>query len=240
MIQLNLLPDVKKEFLKAKAARRKAIALSIIVTLGSGGVLVLLGLVALGQEGAIALRTGDISRKSEELSSVNNINEYLTIQAQLAEIDGLHAGKLNTSRVMAMMPHINPAAPNTAKFSSIDLMTDSTTMIFQGGVRNVSALTTLKDTMLNANLSYTQAGENIKEPLFVTVDITEYGYNAENNQGDTAVGFVLTATYNPKLLETAATNVKVEVPNMETTQSVLASPDVTFQEGAGNLEGSNE
>ena len=244
MIQLNLLPDVKKEFLQARATRRKAISLSIIVSMVSVGILVLLGMVLLGQKAATAMLTSQIKSKAEELAAVENIDEYLTIQAQLAEIDGLHASKLNSSRLTQILPRLNPAHPNSVRFSSVALETETTAINFQGGVRSVSALTTFKDTLINAQLSYTvgdsDSNEKVNEPLFSSVDITEYGYSAQNENANARVGFTIVAVYNPKLFDTTAKNIAVSVPSMETTQSVVASPEVTFEEGAGRLEGGNE
>ena len=242
MIQLNLLPDVKKEFLHAKAMRRKVISLAILATLISGGVLVALGLFLASQKGLVALQTGQIEDKASELSAVENIDEYLTIQAQLAELDGLHGAKLTTSRLFNVLPNLNPADPNGVRFSSVSLVTEGTTLRFQGGVRNISALTTFRDTLSNATVEYKPDPEapHTEEPLFSSVTIDEYGYSADAENKATAVGFTISAVYNPKMFDTTVESPRILVPNKETTQSVVASPQVTFEEGAGNLEDANE
>lgn len=241
MIQLNLLPEVKKEFLRARAMRRKAISLSILATIVSVGLLAVLGVILVGQYTATRVMTSSIESRAEQLANIENIDEYLTIQAQLAEIDNLHAGKTNASRLTDILPRLNPNAPNSVRFSNVDLIVDENTIIFQGGTRNVSALTTFKDTLDNAQLSYNLEGEDtVSEPLFENIEISEYGYSVQANSPVTAVGFKITAVYNTKIFETAAKNVRVRVPNKETTQSVIAAPNVTFEANAGNLEGNDE
>lgn len=240
MIQLNLLPDVKKEFLHAKAMRRNAISLSIIITIASVGLLFALGLILVGQKATIAFQTNQIKDRASQLASIENIDQYLTVQAQLEQVDGLHDSKLNTSRLLKVLPRLNPSAPNSVRFASVDITDEITTVEFQGGVRNVSALTTFKDTLVNAKLSYKNGQESLSEPLFSEVNITEYGYTADTDDKATAVGFTISAVYNPKLFATDAKNIIVTVPNRETTQSVVGSPDVTFEKDAGNLEETDE
>ena len=242
MIQLNLLPDVKKEFLHVKSMRRKVIATAILVTIVSGAALAAAGLFIVSQEGLIAWRTNLIEEKAEELSSIENIDEYLTIQAQLKQIDGLHSSKLITSKLFDILPSINPDNPNSARFSSVMLSTEGTSVTLSGGVRTVSALTTLRDTMVNAGIRYQEEGVEgeVTDQLFSDVVIQEYGYSADSDRPATRVGFTIIATYNPVVFKPTSQNLRISVPNKETTQSVEASPQVRFEEDAGKLEESDE
>jgi len=241
MIQLNLLPDVKKEFLHAKAMQRNAISISIIVTIASVGILIALGFFLVGQKALIASKTGGIEERANELAEIENVDEYLTIQAQLAQIDGLHATKLNTSRLLDILPRLNPSAPNSVRFASVDITAETSTIEFQGGVKNVSALTTFKDTLENAQISYQSEGSGrTKEPLFNLITISEYGYSSNTENKNAAVGFTILAEYNPNLFATTSKNLNVSVPNRETTQSVVGAPKVTFEKDAGSLEENDE
>ncbi len=64
MIQLNLLPDVKKEYLKSQKTKALVISASIIVTISAVAISVLLFLyVLLVQQLQISITTGDIKEK---------------------------------------------------------------------------------------------------------------------------------------------------------------------------------
>jgi len=84
MIGINLLPDVKKEFLKAQRTRNTVISLSILIMFVAGGLTVFLALfVYVGQTTAINVVKGDIDTKQKTLGEKPEITKYLTIQNQL-------------------------------------------------------------------------------------------------------------------------------------------------------------
>lgn len=236
MIQLNLLPDVKKEYLRAQSFRAKMISFSILATVAAvGAMVVLAGYVYGFQRGLSSLQQGDIKSKAAELKKKPDIDKYLTIQNQLATIDGLHDSKTMSSRLLDVLPRLNPAAPNSVKFANVKLSVVDSTIVFQGGTKDFSALTTFRDTLANAKMSFSQNDSNQTEPLFKTVSITQSGYS-KGDAADTAVGFTITTEYNPNLFSSTVKNFSVNVPNIETTQSVVASPGL-FEKNAGALNG---
>src|SRR5689334_10754914 len=110
MIQLNLLPDLKKEFIRAQKNKSLVISSSILVTLGALGLSALLFVyVTFAQQVQISLVTDDISKKADELSKVKDINKYLTIQNQLSSIGQLHNDKGIYSRLFDFFNVLNPS-----------------------------------------------------------------------------------------------------------------------------------
>ncbi|TAH33600.1 hypothetical protein EYC58_00510 [Candidatus Saccharibacteria bacterium] len=226
MIQLNLLPDVKKEFLRAQSARRKTIAISILVTIIAAGLTAVVAIYVYAvQNGIKYLQTEDIKSKSSELSSVKDIDKYLTIQNQLAQLSSLHGNKNNFSRLIDFLPRLNPAPPQNIVLSNLDVDTTNTTINFKGRVSDYGALTTFKDTLTNATFTHMHNGENVEATkLFskVTIDSALY----EKTSTSSGVTFAITVVYDSAVFKQENTNVVVTVPNKETTGSVVGSPAI--------------
>src|SRR5438552_6596147 len=105
VIQLNLLPDIKKEFVNAQKTRALVISSSIIVTLAAIGLSILLFVyVTFLQQFQITLATSDIKSKEQQLNGITDLGKYLTIQNQLASLPDLHANKGIYSRLLNFLP----------------------------------------------------------------------------------------------------------------------------------------
>lgn len=226
MIQLNLLPDVKKEFLRAQSARRKTIALSILVTIIAAGLTVVAALYVYAvQNGIMYLQTQDIKGKSSQLSSVKDIDKYLTIQNQLAQLSSLHGNKNNFSRLIDFLPRLNPAPPQNIVLTNLEVEANAKTIVFKGRVSDYGALTTFKDTLSNATFTYVHDGQNVEATkLFSDVKIDSALYEKTNTSA--GVTFTATVLYDPAVFEQTNTNVSVTVPNKETTGSVVGAPAI--------------
>lgn len=236
MIQLNLLPDVKKEYLRAQSFRAKTISFSILVTVVAIGLTAVLASYVYGAQLLISsAQKNDIAEKSQQLKSKSDIGKYLTIQNQLSAISGLHDEKTVTSRILGILPQLNPAPPNNVLLANIKLSVVDGQLVFQGGVRDYSALTTFKNTLENAKLHHQADGQEVIEKLFKEVNVIQASYSG-TEPPETALGFTVQTAYNPNLLVSTLEGYRITVPNMETTQSVVASPKL-FQENAGAPNG---
>jgi len=220
MIELNLLPDVKKEFLHAERARRRTIALAILITIIAAGATVLFAFYVYGVQSVILYtQTEDIKRKASQLSGIQDIDKYITIQNQLANLSKLHEDKVNLSRLLTFLPTLNPAPPKNVTLTNLDVSTEDKTITFKGTVKDYAALTTFKDTLINTEFSVGGSDEQEAKKLFSEVTVESAALEA-----DTGVTFSIVTTYDEEafLQRNAVTGVKV--PNIETTQSASGVP----------------
>lgn len=225
MIQLNLLPDLKKEFIKAQKTKGLVITVAVLTTVGAVGLSALLFLyVTFGQQLQIGLATDSIEKKSNELASISDINQYLTIQNQLASITSLHDGKGAYSRLFSFLNVLNPSPPNNINLNNSQLVTTDKTVLFVGTTGSFESLNVFVDTLKNAQVSYKAIGEGdpVKEPMFPQVLIQDSGLAKVNN--NTLVSFTVKATYGDPVFDARHTDVVVEVPSITTTQSVTGAP----------------
>lgn len=229
MIQLNLLPDVKKEFLRAESARRKTIAIAILVTIVALGLTVASAVFVYAVQNVIIYaQTQDIKGKSENLAKVQDINKYLTVQNQLKQLSSLHDDKNNFSRLLTFLPTLNPAPPQNVTLTNLEVVSEDTTIVFKGTVGDYGALTTFKDTLANAEYSYRSQdnGEPTTGKLFNEVTIESASY--EKTATRSGVNFSIKVTYVPEVFKQANIGTTVTVPNKETTNSVTGSPQAIF------------
>jgi Tfp pilus assembly protein PilN len=229
MITLNLLPEVKKEFLRSQKARAKTITISILVSVASLGVLTMLAVYVYGGQLVIMnLQNGDIAKKSNQLKSIKDIDKYLTIQNQLSQISSLHEQKSIMSRVLSFLPALNPAAPRSVSLTSLDVDAPTNRITIKGTTASYEALTTFRDTLAGANVNFSLSGEAVTRQLFSEVSIDSGVFSASDGS---KVLFTMTLTYDKDAMISHALNPQIVVTPGETTQSVV---NVPLFEGGSN------
>ena len=185
MISINLLPDVKKELLRIRRERNLVVSISILAVGGSIVALVVLGGILGGLNIAKVVMESGINKNKATINSAiedKQLNEYLTIQNQLAQIDGLKDQQLVYSRIMDYLVALNPASPNNAELSTVSLeMSDgSVAATLEGKTQNFEALNVYKTTLASAELVYEEKTEDDDE------DTSESDDSSDNSStGDT-------------------------------------------------------
>lgn len=242
MIELNLLPDVKREFVKAQRSRRQVIALMIFISIVAAGLVVLIALYVYGAQLALgAVLDNNIRNKSQELSQVEDLDNYLTIQNQLAALPELHDGKMMYSRLFDYLPVLNPASPNEIRISRLSVDPETNSIVINGNARDFRAVTVFENTLQNAQLTYTEYGsdEQRREQLVESVAMSETALSEDVN-GNRIVVFTATMTMNEAAFDRNSTRVRVSVPNLNTTQSAQRVPQQVFGGSASESEGGEE
>lgn len=239
MIELNLLPDVKQEFIRTQAQKKLVISSMVILSLAAAGIVALLILyVFVAQPGFKLLLDNDIKAKSAELSQNKNLTRDLTIQNQLNSITKLHEDKGVYDRFFDYFKNLNPEAPNNISISRAIVDAPLGTIALEGTARDFQAIAVFQDTLKNAQLSYVDSGngEDQKTALFSDIAISEAGIS-QNGQGVQTASFKATLTYEPNAFAWSVENPNVTVPNKSTTPSasqvsVFSANPVKKEEGA--------
>lgn len=224
MIQLNLLPDIKKEYLNAQKTRALVMSTSVIVTLVAVGLSVLLFVyVNFLQQLQITLATDDIKQKQQQLNGVQDLSKYLTIQNQLSALPELHDGKGTYSRLLSFLPVLNPNAPNNVLLSQLQVATTDKIVAFTGSTASFESLNVFVDTLSNAEVAYKDPdGQGQKSKIFESVFVQSSAI--DKSKGAAKVTFTVRATYVDAVFDTKNTAMTASVPNIKTSQSVTESP----------------
>lgn len=221
MIEINLLPDVKQEFVRSRRLKRIVVASAILVSIIAGGVVaVLLLYVYAVQPGRQYLLDQDIKSRSEELQKNKNLTRDLTLQSQLVTVTELHEDKGDYSRLFDYLRTLNPKEPNNISISQATLDTTAGTLSIEASAKNFPAVSIFQDTLNNAKLTYIDpsTNEEVKVPMFSDVQITETGLG-QDSTGTQVASFKALLTYEPNAFAWGVKNPTLTVPNEDTTPS---------------------
>ena len=229
MIGLNLLPDVKKEFIKAQRTRNTVISLSILTMFVAGGLTVFLALfVYVGQSTAINAVKSDVSKKQTTLENKTEITKYLTIQNQLSALGVLHGNeyKILYSRLFDYLLQLNPSAPNNVQLGSVKVMNEGTSINIQGTTQDFHALDTMKNTLEKAKLTYKSGTESKEVPLFSQVNLKSASLSQTNTKS--SVSFEFELTYTPDIFSPDVTEFQLTVPKQTISDAQNNAPSELF------------
>ncbi len=218
MIQFNLLPAVKLEFVRARRTRRLAILGSVLF---AGVSLITLGLLfANVQLQAKYSRdlSKDISSESKKLEGVEDISSILTVQNQLKSLSSLHAAKPEAERVATYLKQITPA---DVSISSATIDFDAQTVKVSGDAKSAASVNSFVDTIKFT--TFTTSENTAETNAFSEVVLGAVSPNGE--QG--AVSYDVTFKFD-KTIFSNQTTVKLVVPSKVTTRSQLDKPDAVF------------
>lgn len=186
MIQFNLLPDVKKEYVKAKRAKRMILSVATLASAGVVGVTILMfTFVHVAQKRHISDLTDDIQTITTEIKSTENLNDILTVQNQLSILPGLHEAKPETSRVFDYLSFVSPA---TIRITSADLDTRDSSLKVKGSADSIATINKLVDNF--KAVTYAVVGSDAETRVYSDV-VTEL---SGNNEG---ANFEISMLYDP-------------------------------------------
>jgi Tfp pilus assembly protein PilN len=163
MIQFNLLPDVKKEYLKAKRTKRLTITVATFASVVSLVIVgVLWSVIQFTQNNHINNLTSDIEERASEVSSIEDINTILTVQNQLEQLPQLHEQKPETSR---LFDYLSALIPEEAPLSQLNMSIDDESISIQGTADSLATINKVVDTF--KSVTYTIDGEEGGEAFTV-------------------------------------------------------------------------
>ncbi len=120
MIEINLVPDVKQELLRAQKQRNIVISVAIILAIAAGAIVIIAAAYVYGAQ-KLMMDTANktIDEQYATLNKVEDLDKMLTIQNQLKQISKLNASKNAGSRLYGMLNVIIPAEPHEVTVSSM-------------------------------------------------------------------------------------------------------------------------
>ena len=239
MIEINLLPNVKRELLKTRAMRNRVISISFLVGGASIAAVVVLVLILGSQIAAEAVQNGVIKDRNDKLMAVEDLNKVVTIQHQLTKINEQHSGKKINSRVFDVVTAVNPVAPNNVSFSDIKVNPESKTITLEGSaVNGYSALETLKKTILNTKVQTTDGDKSSEVSLTKEIKDGDTSFG-ENSEGKKVLQFSFSFEYAEELLAPAnngTVSVLTPTGKVDVTDSRQGIPDSLFKSNSKKQE----
>lgn len=211
-MQLNLLPAVKMEYIKAQRARRLVTSVAVIVAVASVALLLLLLSVSGLQKKHINDLTNDISDETSQLKAKPQINKMLTVQNQLSALTDLHSGEPAASRVFSYLNQVTPTRVSITDFS-IDFTQQTATIT--GTSDNLAHVNQYVDTLKHA--TFATKDNNTAQTAFKDVVLSSFSLNTDTSDSSQAANYTVTLTYDQTIFDNTQ-NVTLSVPKITTTR----------------------
>lgn len=231
MIQVNLIPDIKIQMIKARTERVKVISISIAASIISISIVIVLALYTYGAQALIDNNLNSkIDEETAKLNSVKDISKILTIQNQLSAITTINNQKNINSRIYDTIKSIKQSSGNTLSYTSISLDTTTQTFSIQGEVPGYSSYEELLKALQNSFVRYRDSkdGDFNKVPLASSLSSGQATFS-KNSLGNTVLGFSLSFTYPKELFLPTKYDVSVIVEKYgNVTDSYLGVPTSLF------------
>lgn len=229
MIQFNLLPDVKLEFIRAQRAKRTVITVSVIASVISIAIFSLAYIhVNYVQKRHMANITNEIKENTEELAKTKDIDKILTVQNQLNSLTPLHESKPAAARAAAFISQITP---QNASVSQVEIDYTEESIIISGKTDTSVTVNKFVDTIKFTK--YTVASSQTQALAFSSVVLKNFTAKSDG------VTFTIEFKYNPDIFNNTK-SVSLVIPNIISTRSQTQKPsEDLFQAQPNETEGEN-
>ncbi len=218
MIQFNLLPDVKLEFIRAQRMKRTVVGLALVASAVSLALFVsLFVIVNVVQKQHIENLTKDIETGVAKLQEIPEIDKVLTVQNQLSSLTALHEDKPASARTLTYLGQLTPSKASISDFS-IDFETG--VMSITGSADSLVTVNKFADTLKFTTYKIGESGES--KPAFSEVVLTSFGVD---DQGAT---YQLDFKFDPEIYKNTQ-EATLSVPNIISTRSQTEKPTDLFQ-----------
>lgn len=220
MIQLNLLPDVKLQYLKARRTQRLVVSVSMLVIIVSFVVLALLiSTVDIIQKKSLSDLNRDIGTYTHQLQSTPNLNKILTVQNQLQVLTSLHDQKPAASRLFGYLQQVTPSS---ASISQLNIDYTQNTLSLTGNADSLDTVNAFTDTL---KFTTYKKSDGSSANAFSSVVLAQFSRNAAG------ATYTITATFDPAIFN-SANNTSLTVPSIISTRSIIEQPTNLFQSDA--------
>jgi Tfp pilus assembly protein PilN len=216
MVQFNLLPDVKLEYVKTQRTKRLLTLVSLFAGAGALAILLLSFIsVDVVQKKSLHDLNNDITKYSKQLKAVPDLDKILTVQNQLGTLTDLHDQKPVASRLFTYISQVTPAQ---ASLNNLSIDFTSNQLTIGGSAPSLDVVSTYTDTLKATQ--YKMADSSMDMHAFSNVVLSSFG------RSDKGATFTITLGFDPAIFNTK-NDVSLVVP-----KSADASQSATF--GGGN------
>lgn len=128
--EISLVPEVKRNMIKAMKFRNILLFCCIVLMAVSGGIVMVMVTVWEGQNITMSGQDSRMKVMADKLNNYDSLPELLTIQKQLSQINQVIDNKKVLSRVFPVLSVILPEGPDTISLSELTVNLDENTLIF--------------------------------------------------------------------------------------------------------------
>lgn len=237
MIEINLIPDVKQEFIRAQRLRTMVVSFSILACLIAAGAVVVLSLYVFGAQGLRStLLDNSIDSEAKKLASVEDLPNALTVQKQLETLPMQNDDKHVTSRLFDVLSTVVPTGKNAVQVRSASVDTENSTITLEGEAKSgYVALDAFKKTIQATDFSYREDGDNTLQSVPLATQVADGERSYGETSGQKVLRFTLSFTYEDALFARTSIDGTVIAPDRQNaTDSAVSVPESLFRDTKEN------
>ncbi len=222
VVQINLIPDIKSDFLKAQRTRRLIQTVAFLVSAVSLALVIVMFLyVNVAQRQHTNNLEADIARLTSEIEAVDDLDKLVTIQSQLVALPGLHEQRVMTSNLNEILAVLTP---RDIFYDNINIDFENSKLLVNAQGSDLIAVNTYVDILKFAGFQTAEMIENEvpAEPAFTSV-LTN-SINATTDE----IQFSVEIDFDPRMFEDVG--VGVTVPDIISTRSETERPKNIFDQ----------
>jgi len=231
MIQFNLLPDVKLEYIKATYRRRIVSLVCFIVAASFLAIFILMFFfVRVNQTRQLSNLDKEINSNLKTLRENQDLDKVLTIQNQLDELPKLHQDKAMTSRFFAYLPQLRHDKMFVTSVS-IDVVNKS--LVVKGETDSIANVNKFVDTLKYTKYSINENGAKTEGQAFSSVVLSNFTIAPGTINVARSVSFEVAFNYDPVIFKNTAgegkpldNTVTLTVPAIISTPSETQKPSI--------------
>ncbi|MBP6880963.1 hypothetical protein KBC31_05035 [Candidatus Saccharibacteria bacterium] len=225
MIQINLLPDVKREYIKAQQMKRMFVIVSVVITVASLTLLALLFVfVQFGQPQHIKHLQSDIDTSVSKLKGTKDVVKIVSVQGVLEQLPKLQDGKFKTSRLFG---YVTGFTPQGVSYTEIKLDLNENVLTLTGQSTDLEQANVLANNLKSANFVYKQDNEKQTMSPFKSIIFSSLGKVEQADNGKN-VNFQLSFSFDPILFNESITEPAIAVNGA--SERLLLPTDKPFNE----------
>lgn len=233
MIQLNLLPDVKLEYIKAQRARRLTLSVALLVSAVAVVILVLLLSYEGLQKKHLSDLKQDISSETSQLQGQPNIQEILTVQNQLNSLTMLHSDKPAASR---LFDYLEEVTPTDVSINNLTIDFSGYTITLTGTADSLASINTYVDNLKSATYV---SSSNSKTAAFSNVVLSSFGLNSSSQANSQPASYTIDLSYDQNIFDITQTTIKLSVPTIVAPRTTDLFQNAPSSSSSSSSGGSN-
>jgi len=214
MVQFNLLPDVKIQYVKTQKLKRMVIVTAFISVAVSVGLLLIMFSLVQVQKQHISNLNEDINEKRTELDNTKDLTKILSVQNQLKTLPSLYDGRKAADRLPSF---IDQTTPVDMGISELVVDFDANTMQITGEAVDLKTMNAYVDTLKYTKFKESAEGDELN--AFSGVVITELGRDKEE------ATFKVSFAFDPAIFDVTK-DITLVVPSLVTTRAQAPSPEL--------------
>jgi hypothetical protein len=228
MVQFNLLPDVKIEYIKTQARMRVIVLSCVIVSIVLTVIFTLLFINArVLQPAHMKNISKEISDDVKKVQSVEDLDKIITVQKQLSALPALHTTKKIASRIPDFLSKLTP---QNVKITDVDVDFATNKMTIKGTAPDLATVNKLVDTLKFTNFQVNnENGKNGK--AFSQVVLSGFSLQEKPTNPQEKASFDISFNFDAELFNRQNIQnipedqaVSLIVPNITSTRSSTEKP----------------